>query len=76
MKLCVRVCLAVSLWVGEALSLYRWFCVLAEVYGRVLCVVPLCVRLSGSVPYACAALRRCAVSLLNCASVSLGSRAR
>ena len=42
MKLCVRVCLAVSLWVGEALSLYRWFCVLAEVYGRVLCVVPLC----------------------------------
>ena len=62
---------------GEALSLYRWFCVHAEVCGRVLCVVSVCVCLSGSVPYVCAALRRCvAVSLLIRASVSLGSRAR
>ena len=43
----------------------------------VCCVWCLCVCLSGSVPYVCAALRRCvAVSLLVRASVSLGSRAR
>ena len=75
---CSRVRGRVSVRGGGALSLYRWFCVFADVYGRVLYVVHLCVCvcLSGSVPYACAALRRCAVSLLVCASVYLGSRAR